>query len=526
MIYHGGDILTMEAEWGNTSPEAVLVEDSLIHFVGDLAGARALAPDAELRDLKGGCLLPGFIDPHSHITALGQTMNLAALSDCGSIDEIVSRLSEHAKRHTHSKEEWVIGFSYDNNSIPGHVHPTREDLDRVSREQPVLISHVSGHMGVVNSRALELLGIDASTPDPEGGRIGRRKDCMEPNGFLEENAFIQMTSSTPKPGMEQLLRQLDEAQNLYLSYGITTAQDGMTNGAELSLLTAFAEQGRLLLDVVGYIDYFRSAHLLAEHSGLVESYQNHLRLGGYKIFLDGSPQGRTAWMSQPYEGAEDGYCGYPVRTDTEVEEAIRAAQRDGVQLLAHCNGDAAAEQYITAYGRFRDGQDLRPVIIHAQLLRRDQLPRVKEYGMIPSFFVAHTYYWGDIHLENFGAGRANFISPLRSAQQLGIPFTLHQDTPVIRPNMLETVWCAVNRQTRSGRQLGPEECITPYEALKAVTINAAYQYHEEKRKGSLRAGKLADFAILDRSPLKTAPEEIREIRVLETIKEGKSVYRA
>ena len=244
------------------------------------------------------------------------------------------------------------------------------------------------------------------------------------------------------------------------------------------------------------------------------------------MFLDGSPQSRTAWMRTPYLGSED--RGYPTLTDRQVYGYAERAVKEGRQILAHCNGDAAAEQYLAALEQVKaGGLDLaavRPVMIHAQLLGLDQIPRLASLGVIPSFFVAHVYHWGDTHIRNFGRERAGRISPARSAWEAGLPFTFHQDAPVIRPDMAETLWCAVCRRTRSGQLLGEEERIPVEEALKAVTIHGAYQYGEEREKGSLTPGKKADLVILDRNPMEAAPEELREIRVLETIKEGKTVF--
>ena len=258
-------------------------------------------------------------------------------------------------------------------------------------------------------------------------------------------------------------------------------------------------------------------------------YQNRLKLGGYKIFLDGSPQGRTAWMSRPY--AEDpAYCGYGIYSDEEVRGFLAAALLEGAQILAHCNGDAACEQLIRCYesalGETRRPSDIRPVMIHAQLVREDQLARMAKLGMIASFFTAHSWYWGDIHRENFGEERASFISPARAAEDAGVCCTFHQDTPVIPPNMMETVWCAVNRTAQSGRILGPGQRVTVEEALRAVTKNAAYQYFEEDRKGVIRQGMLADLTVLSENPLKTDPARLREIAVCETIREGETLYRA
>ena len=210
-------------------------------------------------------------------------------------------------------------------------------------------------------------------------------------------------------------------------------------------------------------------------------------------------------------------------------ELVCRAGAEGMQLLAHCNGDAACAQYLAVLeAAAREGVDLaamRPVVIHAQLLGRDQLPAVKRLGAIPSFFVAHVYHWGDIHRENLGPGRADRISPAGSAAELGIPFTFHTDAPVIPPDILETVWCAVNRTARSGRRLGPEERVDVRTALKAVTANAAFQYFEERDKGTLTPGKRADMVVLDRDPLAVPPEELRAIQVLETWKDGVPIFR-
>ncbi|MEG1304259.1 MAG: amidohydrolase family protein, partial [Oscillospiraceae bacterium] len=248
-----------------------------------------------------------------------------------------------------------------------------------------------------------------------------------------------------------------------------------------------------------------------------------------KIFLDGSPQARTAWMLKPYAGGDATYCGYGTMSDEDLMEALEYAASHKIQILAHCNGDAAAKQFISAVDRvsktYPEITSQRPVIIHAQLIGTDMLSDVKRLGIMLSFFVAHVYHWGDIHIENFTRQRASQISPANSALQHGVAITFHQDTPVIEPDMLETVWCAVNRMTKGNELLGADERISVIEALKAVTINAAFQYFEEDEKGSLRAGKRADLVILDKNPLKVPPEEIRDIKVIATVKDGEFIYR-
>lgn len=277
--------------------------------------------------------------------------------------------------------------------------------------------------------------------------------------------------------------------------------------------------------MVGYPDAASAAAVKAAFPEHLRRYKDRFKIGGYKMFLDGSPQGRTAWMRRPYEGGGD-YTGYGTLTDNQVEDVLRQAVRDGMQPLAHGNGDAACAQFLQAVQAVGPSASaLRPVLIHAQLLGTDQLPAVKRLGVTPSFFVAHVYHWGDTHLENFGRTRASAISPARSAEKLGIRFTFHQDTPVIPPDMLETVWCAVNRRTKAGVLLGEEERVDTLTALRAVTANAAWQYGEEGEKGTLAPGKRADLTVLDRNPLQTPPEALRDIRVLETYKDGVCIYR-
>ena len=539
VIYTGGDILTMEEE---ETAEALLEEGGVIRAVGTLVEALALAPDAAVVDLAGHTLLPAFVDPHSHITAYAKTLSLLSLEQAENFDDIARAVAQYREEHRIAPGEWIIAFGYDHNRLAERAHPTRRVLDIAAPGNPVLISHKSGHMGVMNTAALHAAGITAETPNPEGGSIGREpagygqpNSYGQPNGYLEETAFTVLAASRiPKPSEEQLCRQLKTAQEAYLRHGITTVQDGLTKAEDWAVWKAAALREMLRLDVVCYVDEKENAALLQDNPDW-RIYRKRLRIGGYKIFLDGSPQGRTAWLSEPYApsgaspGEEPGYRGYPIYTDRQVEAFLRQAAGEGQQLLAHCNGDAAAEQWITAAEAVlgpSGGAALRPVMIHAQTVRADQLERMAKLSLIASLLVAHTHYWGDVHRANLGEERAARISPARTAMDCGVTVTFHQDTPVLPPDMLDTVWCAVNRRTQSGVLLGEGERITPLEALRAVTINAARQYFEEERKGSLRPGKLADLVILDRNPLAVPPMELRNIRVLETIKEGESLYRA
>lgn len=484
--------------------------------------------DTRLYDLRGKTLMPAFIDAHSHISALVQTLPLVALGDAKSFGDIIRIMRQALEQKAGRNNGWLMGFGYDHNLLAEKRHPDKSVLDQISREIPILITHASGHMGVMNSAALLAAGITQDTEDHEGGRIGRREGSREPNGYLEENAFIQTSSRMPGMSAEEMDALIGQGQETYLSCGITTAQDGLVRSDAFSLLQHAAERGQWKLDVVGYVDLQQSRALWDDNPAYQGKYQGRFKLGGYKIILDGSPQGRTAWLTQPYEREQAGYCGYPIYTDGEVTAFFTKALEEGVQILAHCNGDAACEQMIRCYDaaleKHRALPGIRPVMIHAQTVRDDQLKRMERLHIIPSFFVSHIFCWGDAHLRNLGA-RAYAISPADTAVSLGMPYTFHQDTPVLPPDMLSAVWCAVNRITRDGVVLGEERRITPLQALRAVTKYPAYQYFEEGEKGSLRPGKLADLVILDKNPLKVPPIKINEIQVLATIKEGGIVYR-
>ncbi|MGI6069411.1 MAG: amidohydrolase [Blautia sp.] len=523
-LYENGTILTMETP---TPVEALLTEDGIIVKAGSLDEIHSLLQkDVAHRDLDGQTLMPAFIDPHSHFLGYANSLLQIPLDDAATFSDIVRLLEDGIRDRKIPKGEWVAAKGYDHNALAEGIHPTRELLDQAAPDHPVVLQHRSGHMGVFNSKALAMLGVDEHTPQIPGGLIQTRDGRC--TGYMEENAYLHYLHQTPPPMPESLLDAVQTAQEHYASYGITTVQEGMMTDSMLPIYEHLTKQNLLKLDVVGYGDIRDCRALTVTFALGSRKYTNHFRLGGFKIFLDGSPQGRTAWMRKPYEGDSSGYCGYPTLPDEAVQDHVNDALSRHVQLLAHCNGDAACAQYIRAFARAKkNGADpgaIRPVMVHAQLLGLDQLEAVKNLGILPSFFPAHIYYWGDTHLKNFGPQRAAHISPAASAQKMGISYTFHQDAPVLAPNMLETIWCAVCRMTKSETLLGGDERISVWDALKAITINGAYQYFEEASKGTLSPGKKADLVILDRNPLTTPDAELRNIQVMETIKEGQTIY--
>ena len=523
-IYYNGTILTME---NLETVQAVLVQDEKITGIGKLNELQEKAgKNVELYDLRGKTLMPAFIDSHSHITMAAQMSVFADLTECVSFEQIISALKSYKEEKRKNTKKMIIGFGYDQNVLYEKCHPNKDILDLVSRDIPVFILHVSGHMGVINSIGLKRLSITEKTENPEGGRIGRIKNSNIPDGYMEETALMLLQYGFADDMKMDIITAIKKIQTLYLQNGITTVQDGASSFQTIEMMKNFAKQGLLNLDVVSYpvlsnieTDFISDEDL---------NYKNHFRVGGYKIILDGSPQGKSAWLSIPYE-TEGGGQGYPWLSDKKVFDYCKKAVTEGRQILAHCNGDAASEQFLNCYGKaFQQvgkGQDLRPVMIHCQTERKDQIERMSKLNMIASFFVGHIYYWGDIHLENLGKERGMKISPVGTALKNGVCITFHQDTPVTKPNMFHSIWCAVERKTRNGILLDQEECVSVYEALKAVTINAAYQYHEEKKKGSICIGKNADFIIVNKNPMEIKISDIKELKVDVTIKDGKIVYK-
>ncbi|MDA8730986.1 amidohydrolase [Flavobacteriaceae bacterium] len=535
-LYLNGDILTMR---GN-SPEyvdALIVKDKIIQFVGSKEEAmKIVGNNFKSIDLKGNTLLPGFIDGHAHFASFSaQAIGAQILPppDAGAKDipSLIEILKKWNTPENRALTGWIFGMGFDDSVLEEKRFPTKHDLDQVSTEFPIMIVHISGHFAVVNSKALELLMITSETKNPEGGII-RRENGNEPNGVLEELAAIPYMLKVLNPTSKEAADHFFEAgQEMALSYGFTTAQEGRAMENH-ELLVAASQAGKLKLDVVSYVDYlFVDKYMGSKWN--TNTYNNHYRIGGVKLTLDGSPQGRTAWRTLPYllppDGAKEGYLGYPaIPNDSSVMAIYDKAFKNNWQIHTHANGDAAMDQMIRSmkpiaakYGN----TNRRNVLIHGQYVREDQLDSFKDLDVIASLFPLHTFYWGDWHKEIIGDSLGNTISPTRTALNKGLKITIHTDAPVALPNLMRMVGISVDRTSRSGQVIGEKEKLTPYEALQSITSWSAYQHFEEDQKGTLQEGKLADMVILDKNPLKVSPTEIKEIVVLETIKEGVSVYK-
>ena len=533
-IWLNGTIVTME---GDQTAQAVAVLDDNIVAVGTDAEVGPLAgSQTRVVDLQGRTMTPGFYAAHDHFPGSGRVavtqvdLNSPPIGAIENMDELVAALGDRARDLPEG--QWISGRGYDDTLLAEQRHPTRADLDRASTTHPIYISHTSGHLGVANSLALELAGVTRNTPNPEGGVVRKDPDTGEPDGVFEESGGM-VSRLVPPPTPDQTMESYRVAVQDYVEDGVTTAVIAGGGRGTLAGLQRARDAGILTFRIITMMSRGSPGQpTAAETGGIISGFgDTHLKVGAIKIIQDGSNQGYTGYFTEPYHTPFKGdpdYRGYPRRSRDDLVTMVKELHEAGYQIAIHANGDAAIDDVLYA---FREAQrefprrDARHRIEHCQMVRRDQLDAIAELNLSPSFFVGHVYYWGDRHRDIFmGPDRAAGISALRSSIDRGIRFTVHDDTPVTPVNPLQLVWVGVNRLTKSNQVLGPDERITPLEALRTVTIDAAWQNFEEGIKGSIAPGKLADFVVLSDNPLTVNPTEIRDITVLETIVGGKTVY--
>ncbi len=572
-IYSGGDILTMAGKEPGYV-EAIAVENGKIVYAGSADGALKLRTEnTRMVDLKGRTLLPGFIDTHGHMIYFGKNMIDADLFGAPDMPELIARMKTQAERTPEGA--WIVGFGYAARKMKESRHPTIEELDQVSADRPVMVVDSSGHLGAGNSALYRLMGISAETPDPEGGNFMRKEGSRELAGPMEETALFAVRAKRPPFTGELADRAATGAVELWASYGQTTAMecglglgdddiDIVKNAIDKNLLkidlyicakdtiaskvitearavaadyaeaeTADPSVSRQDLIVVQGNSGSRDTakKLLAARPDLDKRYINRVRLGGVKFWLDGSLD--TAWFTEPYAnnppGKTGSYSGFQQITDDMLDEAFDKLWTSNIQINMHMNGDAAVEQALRAIekavGKF-GMRDHRPVFVHGTYMRPDQIDRAQKYGAIPSYLTSSIVSGGAGAMFMWGGERGNKVVAANTLENRGMPFTFSHDAPVTPvPWILPLVDAGVNRTTAEGQVIGEKERVSPYVALKAVTAYAAFQIKEENAKGTLEEGKLADMVILEQNPLKVDPKTIKDIRVMETIKEGETVFR-
>lgn len=534
LIFVGDNIITMD----DNVASAVAVIGDRISAVGSREEILAMRDETtQFVDLGARALLPGFIDAHGHF---GGVATYSALLDLSSppvgamenIDDIVAAIRNWIEVNNVPAGDLVYGVGYDDSLLVELRHPNRDDLDRASTTHPIVIRHVSGHLSSANSLALANYNIGVNTENPAGGIVRRRLGTNEPDGVMEETAMGLLPGTGILVDEELGWRLRREAADIYASFGITTIQESNVSTSYVDALKQQALEEPFAVDIVTYI---MGNPLSDEELELVipdSDYTGGVKIGGVKFTLDGSPQGRTAWMSQPYDagppGVDADYVAYPSYEPDAYRQRVDRLLERGVPVLAHANGDEAIELMIDGIEEALSGVEMpdhRSVIIHAQLIREDQLDRVKQLGIVPSYYAAHPFFWGDWHRLSFGDDRASFISPVRATIERDIPFTVHNDSPIVPPDIMRLVSITVNRLTRSGYVLGPDQRASVLEALYSVTQGAAYQYFEEDEKGSITVGKRADFVVLESNPLTIDPLQLENVGVVETFARGKSVYK-
>ena len=572
-IYTGGDILTMAGK-EPSYVEALVVDGGKIVFAGskDQALTHKTA-DTKIIDLQGHTLLPGFIDTHGHMIYFGKNLIDADLFGTPDIPDLIARMKKQAERTPPG--DWVVGFGYLSRKLKEGRTPTAEELDQISADRPVMIVDSSGHLGAGNSALFKLTGISAATPDPEGGSFARKPGGTELLGPMEETALNMVRKERPPFTGSSADRVVTNAVDLWASYGQTTAMecglglgeddaDIVKNAIDKNLLkidlyvcakdsvadkvmetaravraeyTSAATNGddatarQDLIAAQGTSPGNPAPKLLADRPDLDKRYINRVRLGGIKFWLDGSTD--TAWFSKPYANNPPGktgtYSGFQQIPDEVLDAAFDKYWTSNIQINMHMNGDAAADQALRAiekavkkYGM----RDHRPVFIHASYMRPEQIEKMKAFGAVPSYLTTGLVSGGAGALFLWGGERGNKVMAAHTLEEKGMPFTFSHDAPVSpQPWVLALVDAGVNRAIADGTVIGPKERVSPYVALKAVTAYAAWQIKEEKTKGTLEKGKLADLVILEQNPLKVAPKTIKDIKVLETIKEGETVFK-
>ena len=552
-LYTGGDIITMRGPQPEMA-EALAVKNGKILFVGPLAEAQALVgPATTTIDLAGKTLLPGFIDTHGHFVYFGKNLVDADLFGCTDIPDLLARMKKQAERTPAGA--WIVGFGYQPRQMKENRAPTIEELDGVAADRPVMIVDSSGHLGAGNSRVFDVAGITADTPNPEGGSFTRKAGGTSLAGPMEETALNAVRSKRPPFTGELADAVITGAATLWARYGQTTAMEaGLGLGSDdIEVVVNAIDKNLLPIDL--YIaakdstvdDTLTAAYgvasaynpkpdgtlekLRAARTDLDKRYVNRVRLGGIKFWLDGSID--TAWFTKPYAtnppGKTGGYSGFRQIPDEVIDAAFDRFWPTEMQIHMHMNGDAAADQALAAIDKAvkKHGmRDARPVFVHASWLRPDQIEKMKTCGAIPSFLPSGIVPGGDGVVKLWGPERAAGSMATRTFLRAGLPFTFSHDAPVSpQPWVLALVDAGTNRQSASGQVIGPDERISPYDGLRAVTAMAAYQLKEEQTKGTLEAGKLADLVILEKNPLKVDPVTIKDIAVIETIKEGKTVFR-
>lgn len=522
-----GEVITVNKN--NEVMEAVAVQDNKIIAVGTNEEILELKDhNSEVIELQGKTLMPGFIDSHLHLTIYG-TNELSISCKKDHIRSINDLLTELKKRVlTTPKGEWIRAWGYHEEKMVEKRFPTKEELDSVSREHPILIGRTCGHISAVNSYALHLANIHNNTPDPKGGKYERD---VEGNltGRLLENAHMHMFSLALFTEEELKKAHAIASQHL-LEKGITSIHDATGYGLRnLHALQYASQNGIIKQRVYAMIGALNGAEDIVTHMVNAGIYtglgDDQFKIGPVKLFLDGSSSGPTIWTREPYRNDPNNF-GVRYFDQEEVENLLIPAHKKGWQITVHAQGDAAIDMILTCIEKANHlypRKDSRHRIEHCGIATPDLIQRMKKQHVIPIPNPAFHDEFGDSYMNHYGE-RAKQMYPLRDFLKAGIPAAIASDCPVTDFSPLRGIHSALKRKSLSGQTIGEKQTISLLEAIRMYTINGAYASFEENIKGSIEKGKLADLIIFDRSLLRADPEELLEAEVMLTMIDGEPVY--
>ncbi|MFX0081751.1 MAG: amidohydrolase [Candidatus Hodarchaeota archaeon] len=519
-VFYGGSIITMNPKQPYVN--AVGIANEKIIAIGSLDEVKdQMGDDYEIIELSGKTLLPGFIDSHMHpISFIYLLLNLD-LSNVKNLKELQKLLKNAAIKI--KKGNLIYGLKLKEEEFDVPKLPTRWDLDEACPEHPVFIVRYDGHIGIANSKTLELIGIDSTTIAPEGGEI-RRNDRDELTGIISENALDMVFSKIrkyliPKPNVLQEIA--DSAFKLFAENGITSIHGQLDEG-RIDIYKII--QNNILQNWYAFVSIDKPKKLIKLKNPPLDGGKDDskFKVGTLKLFLDGTFGAKTACMWEPFSDEPDS-CGFCVVDEEEMYEKMKVAHNNGFQIAIHVIGDKGNRICVDLYKRLLTEfprVDHRHRIEHASMLTDDVIKDMKNYGIIASCqppFINSEYTWLE---KRIGAERCKYTYPMKSIIDAGIVLASGSDCPVEEPNVIMGLHALVDRNG-----FVPAQCISIEEALKSYTINAAYAAFEENIKGSIEVDKLADLVILDKNPLEVSNDKIRKIQVLETIIRGKTVYK-
>ena len=524
IIVANGNILTMNANQPTAS--AMAVKEGKILAVGDLAAVKkAVGKSYEYVDLEGKTVVPGFIESHDHMVQYGAVLEFLDITpfSCPSLKEALKKLKQQGKPN---EDGWIYAWAVDQTLYQEKRGPSLQELDELFPDLPVFIFHMSGHAAYVNSKALEIAGITKDTPNPVGG-VFEKDENGELTGYLNGMPAWFQVGKLPAFKRETTIN----SGNYHAQHGFTTTTElAIMNSTMLNLLEEVTRDPGFPVRLFGGM--FITMPGLEEVAPQIKNYETDLfKIPYIKTWTDGSTQGGTGYFTEPFYKLEadtkKGARGTQEDFNRELTQMLELGFAPGI----HANGDAAMDLALNAieYARKKTGRkDIRPHLIHCQYVREDQFDRIREMGNIGmTFMTPHVYFWGDMHRDLLiGPERASKINSMKSAVERSIPYAIHNDPPVSPPNALHSMWVAVNRLTSSGKVLGPEQRITPEEALLAYTREASIVLGIEDQVGTLEPGKYADFVVLSENPMKIDPMKIKDIIILATVMNGRVTYLA